>query len=282
MPARKQTAKKKKIPAGRVSKNKSANVSRPRKPVKSSVSKPKKKRAVPVRWGDRTDEDWDRWGNQLGKRIESRFKNFGEEMECHGKRIEKHGSKFEKCAASWWNRTFGWVGPLLESVFGALAIIIAAIILLFLSTVLFNSFLSRVSTFLYNYLGIFFILMFLFNYEKYITKRISGTRIILKPLSFAARFVVTLWIFAWLALIAFQTWNINILNMFSSFIFPNMWTIFVILLVFAYVFGIVFYSVRDDKNRKSETMKSKSRKESKPKKERKIRKRNKLSKRKSR
>ena len=251
---RNYTSKKKDIKPKKKPKKPARAAKKPAKPAKKKAAQRPKKRPtqargakkkpmpVPARWRDRTDDDWERWGQQLGKRIEKRSKHFAEEMEWHGKKLEKHGQKLERDASSWWYRTFGPVGPAIESLIGIAVICIAAIVINSINVLLLSGFASSLAFFLMDYIPVFFGLFLFFNYAKYVHIVAPKTKRFMQPFTTAAGIAVCLWFIAWISIFVYQSSGNVFFQGIAGWIFLNLWGLLLGLLVIAYLVSIMVHS----------------------------------------
>ncbi|RLI98278.1 MAG: hypothetical protein DRO99_01105 [Candidatus Aenigmatarchaeota archaeon] len=200
------------------------NATKKTKTSKASRKKPSRKprkRARPKRWQDRTEKEWEAWGKDLGKRI------------------EKHGSRAERVAKRWWYRTFGPIGPLLESIIGIFFMGLATLIMGWLNYVLLSVFVSKVVMFLQIHLGIFFLMMLLLNYSKYFRIAVPKTEWILRPVETAAGISVILWVISWAVVMSPTYPSISVIQALASHILTNVIGIFFALLVLAYFIALI-------------------------------------------
>jgi|GEM_PF-2455644 len=222
---------------------KRAKARKPAKSRKRPAAAPRSKaKPIPARWQDRSDEDWEHWGNNLGKRLEKQFDQFGKEVEQHGRRIEKHGKRFEKSAKTWWYNTLGIFGPLIESLVGIAVIGIVALVINAANIVIASVFIRAIASFMLEYIPAFLVIFLFFNYLKYLYYIMPKMRPLLRPLEAATGVTVFFWVLAWVLLMAHQSAEIGIFQRASNWIFPNLWNLFFLVFALAYLGAIVVHS----------------------------------------
>ena len=198
------------------------------KGIKKSPARPKKKATVSKR--------------QPTRSLERGFEEFGEELEGSFKRLEEHGKEWEAKAKSCWYRTFGPIGPFVESLIGLFFVFIGILVLEFMNTVLHTAFIANLSFFLHSHLPIFFVLFMFFNYAKYMRMVAPKTYYLIKPLTIALGLTVGLWFIAWGLRIVNISVDISIFESISSWILTNLAGLFIAFAVLAYVIMIIIRS----------------------------------------
>lgn len=178
----------------------------------------RRKKKEPTFYG-KTGKEWKEWGER-----------FGREMEKKEWRIE---------GKSWWYHQFGFVGPLIASIFGIIGIGLAIIVLKILNVVIGSSFIVAVAEFLFTYLPILFAISLFYGYNEYFSKRYSKHYWIISPLTTAVSVVIAIW---------FAVWALNLLNVVpqshliasvANFLSVNLLTIFGIVLVAGYLIAFM-------------------------------------------
>jgi len=162
-------------------------------------------------------------------------------MEWHGKRVEKYGKRLEKKMQSWWYNTFGPVAPLIQSLVNIAIVGIIAILIDMFNAILVSQFVTNLSIFIMDSIPIFLAIFLFFNYIKYFYHKAPNNRHLLRPLEVAAGVTVIFWLFAWVLLLAHQSAEIGFFQQVSNWIFPNLWNLFFIVLILAYL-GILVVS----------------------------------------
>jgi phage shock protein PspC (stress-responsive transcriptional regulator) len=140
-------------------------------------------------------------GGAKGRRVkkpslEERAEDFEQEVESLGRQFERDVEIGEKRIARGWHSTFGFIGPLITSIFGIVLFIIFLWFLGFFAFASNTAFLLAIRYFLASNLGLFFLLFLLFGYADYF-KRISPKAYrAVWPLVSAAKFAATVWVIA--------------------------------------------------------------------------------------
>ena len=178
------------------------------------------------------EEEWSDWGEKFGKRMERRGKDFGEEMSDWGERFSK---RMNRRWRYWWFDTFGFVGPLLGSIIGIIFVAIGIFILNFINLFLASSFISAVSSFLFENLNIFFAIFIFTGYNDYFSKRYRRSYWMISPITAGIGAVIAFWIIAWAIVLINTVPKFAILTTISNFLFANFLGIFLLVLVFGYV-----------------------------------------------
>lgn len=174
--------------------------------------------------------------------FEKNLEHFAEEMEWHGRRLERKGKKWEKKAKSWWYATFGPVGPLIHSIVGIAVIGVVAVLINLLNILLASMFVSGLAVFMMDNIPVFLVIFLFFNYIKYFYFIKPNVRQLLRPFEAAAGITVMFWLFGWVLLLAHQSAEIGFFQRAANWIFPNLWNIFIIMLVIAYLGAIMVHS----------------------------------------
>jgi len=196
--------------------------------AKKRKRKPKKK----VRRYRKKEEDFGDW-------VEKRSKEFAEEMEDIGKRfgiqIEREAKKWEKEESEWWFRNFGFIGPLIGSIFGLVFIVFGIWILNLINVPLRSGFISTISSFIFTNLHWFFAAFIFFGYSNYLSKRLPKTYWIISPFIKGVGAVFIIWISVWLLNIINIYADNSVIAHVSNFLYLNLWEIFILFLVLGYV-----------------------------------------------
>lgn len=182
-----------------------------------SAAKAVKPAPKPVR--QRAGGECGRWrdiGDEISKHMEEGGREFGQEMESLGtglrrrfeekKRMrreremrEKWGrelreERWERAWDSWWFNTFGFVSPIIGSVFGLLWLLLAIWIINLVNVPLGTKFLPAITAFLWANMGLFFAASVFFGYARYFSRRFTGVFWFVSPLVNAAAVVFALWV----------------------------------------------------------------------------------------
>jgi len=170
--------------------------------------------------------------------IEIRFRNFGEEIEAiaenFGKRMERKGKKWEKKHHDWWFRTFGFIGPIIGSIFGLVFLGFGIWVLNLVNLPLRSSFILVLSNFLFRNLHWFFGAFLFFGYSDYFSKRFSKTYCMVSPIVSSIGIIFVIWISIWI-LNSINTFaGSSVIASVSNFLYVNLSGIFVVFLVLGY------------------------------------------------
>jgi hypothetical protein len=201
------------------------------------AKKPKRK---VKKYSGKTEKEWRDWGEKFGKRIEKRGKEFAEEVEDLGERLEKRFERRnKKLEKEWWFISFGFIGPLLGSIFGIICLALGIIALNIINMPLRSSFISSVSYFFLSNLPWFFGAFLFFGYNDYFSKRYPKSFWIVEPITTA----IGITILAWIAIFILNLINTSVGNVFitsvSNFLYRNLLGIFVVFLVLGYIIVII-------------------------------------------
>lgn len=204
------------------------------------VKKPKRN---VKRHANKTEDEWRDWGDKFGKRMNKRGKEFGEEMrdlgERLGKKMERRSKKWEKEWKDWWFTTFGFIGPLIGSVFGIICLSVGILALNLINLPLESNFISGVSNFLFKNLHWFFTAFLFFGYTDYFSKRFSETYWIVSPIVTSVGVVIVIWISVWILNLINAYVSSSIITSLSNFLYVNLLGIFFLLLVFGYALVVI-------------------------------------------
>lgn len=188
---------------------------------------PRKKKR-PEKYYGKTEEEWREWGEEFGDSMQKWGEEFGRRMERRQRRWHHEGREF-------WYRSFGFVGPLIGSIFGLIGIGLAIIILKILNVFVGSTFIVAVYDFLFNYLPLLFAIFLFSGYNEYFSKRYWKHYWIVSPITVAISVAIALW---------FAVWALNLLNTIpqthflataANLISTYLPTIFVIFVVVGYI-----------------------------------------------
>lgn len=207
------------------------------------AKKPKKypKREV-KKYAGKTEEEWRDWGEKFGKRMEQRGREFGEEMEDLGERFGKHfehrAKEWKKECRDWWFFSFGFIGPLIGSIFGIICLAFGIWILKFVNLPLNSNFISALSNFFITKMHWFFAFFLFFGYSDYFNKRYQKTFWLVSPVFNSVGIVIVIWVVTWLLNLINGFINSSAISFVSRFLYLNLTGIFFVFLVLGY--AIVF------------------------------------------
>jgi hypothetical protein len=193
---------------------------------------PKKSRKKPETYAGWTEEEWRNWGENFGKFMGQRGKEFGEEIKSMAQDRKK---EWKKARADWWFGTFGLVGPLIGSIIGIVFLGIGIWLLNFINLVLGSSLIGAVSNFLFLNLEWFFLIFIFSGYNDYFSKKFPESYWIVSPIMTSASIVIALWIFIWVLNIVNTVPKNTVIAAISTFLSTNLQALFVLFLVIGYV-----------------------------------------------
>ena len=201
--------------------------------VEKMAKKPKRKVKRKVKkYAGKTEKEWRDWGEKFGKRMDQRAKEFAEE-------VEDLGERFGKRMEGWWFRTFGFIGPLIGSIFGLICLAVGIWVLNMINLPLRSSFILAVSNFLFTNLHLFFGVFLFFGYSDYFSKRYPKTYWMISPITTSIGIVIVIWISVWI-LNSINTYiGSSVIESLSNFLYVNVWGIFVLFLVLGYAFAFI-------------------------------------------
>jgi len=191
------------------------------------------------RYRDMTEEEWKGWGEKFGKRMEKRSKDFGEEIGQLGEKFGKHMDQRGKGYKNWWLSTFGFIGPLVVSIFGIVFLGVGIFALNLINLYLGSTLISAISNFLFTNLYIFFAIFIFSNYRDYFSKRYRETFWIVSPITISISVIIGLWIFGWIINLVNTVPQNQILASISNFLFTNLFPILAVFIVLGYVIVII-------------------------------------------
>lgn len=128
--------------------------------------------------------------------LEKKIGDFGEEVERIGRHLEREAEAGEKSIARHWHSTFGFLGPLVTSIFGIVLFIVFLWFLGFFAFATNIAFLLSVRYFLASNLGVFFLLFLAFGYANYFHRANPMAYRPLWPIVAAAKFTAAIWVIA--------------------------------------------------------------------------------------
>lgn len=131
-------------------------------------------------------------GNTTGKRIEKSIKIFGKELEQAGKRVEKHAEEIGDNWNTWWDQTFGPIGPLLISCILVVSYVLFLEVLLVLGQDF--SMVLRLHDFFFEFWFVFIIAFFFFTYASYVNRKYHHVIRFISPVISALGIAFTFWV----------------------------------------------------------------------------------------
>jgi uncharacterized membrane protein YeaQ/YmgE (transglycosylase-associated protein family) len=165
------------------------------------------------------------------------FRDFGEEMEDLGKRFERrYGGRRERRKEWWFN--FGFVGPLIGSIFSLLFLIIGIWILDLFNSILGSVFVSALTNFIFVNLNWFFAAFLFFGYNNYLSRRYKSYWII-SPITGSIGAVIVIWLATVILNLINTVPRSSLIATVSNLLSTNLAEIFVLFLVLGYVVTII-------------------------------------------
>jgi len=168
--------------------------------------------------------------------LEKRAKDFAEEVEAigkrFGKRMEKKGKEWECCGP----KTFGFIGPLISSIFGIIVLCLGIWLLNWINIPTGSSFISRLTSFIFTNLHWFFAFFVYSNYTEYFSKKYSKSYWIISPLTTSIGIVIVIWISIMILNIINASVASSIILIASNFLYENLPGFFFLFLVLGYAF----------------------------------------------
>lgn len=222
---------------------------KPGKRVKKRKKVRKRTRKKTEKYCGKTEEEWRKWGEQFGKRMEREGEQFGGEMEDwgkkFGKRMERRGKRMERRWKNWWYRTFGPVWPLISSAFGIVFVVIGIFALNLVNLPLGSSFIAAISDFLFRNLQWFFAAFVFFGYTDYFSQRYPRTGRIISPITNSLGLVIAAWIASKVLDLINTSLGSSLIASISRFLSENLVGIFVFFLVLGYAFVLIKRFISD-------------------------------------
>jgi len=190
------------------------------------------------KYAGKTEEEWRDWGEEFGKTLAKRGKDFAEEMENlsekFSKRAERRSKEFREDWKFWWFKTFGFIGPLIVSIFGVVIISLGVLALKFVNLPLNSNFISALSNFIFSNLYWIFAAFLAFNYLEYFSKRYAKTYWMISPIIGSIGILVMIFVAVWILNFINIFAQSNFIFYFSNFLYTNMIGIFFVFLVLGY------------------------------------------------
>lgn len=178
----------------------------------------RRKKKEPTFYG-KTEDEWKEWGERFGKEMEKK------EWRFEGK--------------SWWYHHFGFVGPLIASIFGIIGIALAIIVLKLLNVVIGSTFIIAVANFLFTYLPLLFAISLFYGYNEYFSKRYWKNYWIISPLTTAVSVGIAIWIAVWVLNLLNTVPQSRTIASVANFLSVNLLTIVGIVLVAGYLIAFM-------------------------------------------
>jgi len=177
------------------------------------------------------------------KMLEKNAENFAEELEALA---EKIGIKFEghkERHDDWGFRVFGFVAPLLGSVFGALFLLFFAWMINLINTGLGISLFSSIYLFVRNNIYLFFGLFIFFGYSDYFSKRYKKTFWTVSPIINGVGLLFAIWISIFVLNVISNYYNSVFLCNVSNILYSNMLGLYFVFILLGYILILIEKSI---------------------------------------
>ena len=163
--------------------------------------------------------------------FEQRMNHFEEELERLGEKLEKKFDQAGKQIDTWYDSTFGPVGPIISSI---IAFIFLSIFIKMLDYFGKNhAWITEISIFLESLLLIFFIVFLISGYSQYLSKKVQAFRY-LSPIIGALIFIFWFWTALQVITLIGNNFDISILNAFSDLFSWLIFPIGLLILIIGY------------------------------------------------
>ena len=186
--------------------------------------------------------------------FERNMDHFGEEVEKIGKRIEESFEQTGKNIETWYDRTFGFFGPLLSAMIAFVIFFIIISIFSFLGDQ--YEWMERVSLFLQPFLLLFLLVFLLSSYSQYFNKKIKPFRYV-SPVIGAIIFLVWFWAAIRILLIIAEEFNLGVIQTFANLFEMLIIPLAVLILLLGYV-GILTSTSFDSKTKEYKKQETKN------------------------
>jgi len=188
----------------------------------------------------RSREDvFDQRVEHFSKEVEALGEKFGRRVEKHGRefgdRMEKKGEAWD----SWFHRTFGVVGPVISSIFAIIIFALGIWVLGLVNLPIGSAFLSNVSSFFTQNMGLFFLIFLFFSYASYFSRASPRCCSPISPIITAVGIIVGLWIAVNAINIANISLGIPVLSSAASYLGKSLFWIFWLVLFIGYLVFLI-------------------------------------------
>jgi phage shock protein C len=186
--------------------------------------------------------------------FERNMNDFGEEVEHIGKKIEASFERTGKQVETWYDQTFGILGPVISALIGFVILFIIINIFSFFGDT--YQWMQKISTFLESLLLVFLLLFFLSSYSHYFSKKIKPFRFV-SPLIGAIVFMVWFWVaINILAIIATQ-FDLALVHTFTDLFEALIFPLAILILLLGYI-GVITSSKQEAESRAKSRNQSKN------------------------
>ncbi len=173
----------------------------------------------------------------MTKSLEERIDDFGDEMEDLGERLGEDIENFGRDIESSYRSFFGLAGPFLWSIVGLILLGVLVWILYWIGETIPSALFVSTGDFILDHLALFFLLMLVFNYFSYFSKRYPYKSKYISPIFTALSIVIWIWIITSLILLLEPRFAMIRRTILS--IHENLLTIFVLVLIISYLLLVI-------------------------------------------
>lgn len=174
--------------------------------------------------------------------VKKRFDDFAEEIQHLGKKMEQEGKRISssieqqgKQLETWFQRTFGIIGPMISSIGGLIVLGIIIWMFAFIGIQTGNRIFTDISNLFLNNIIWLFAVSLLVSYTEYGNRKSPTIFRWLSPITTAAGLTILLWILANIFLILGQTTDISFILGIASFINQQIIAFFFLFLLIGYL-----------------------------------------------
>lgn len=164
--------------------------------------------------------------------FEQNMDHFGAEIEQIGKKIERKFEKTGQNIENWYERTFGFFGPLLSALIAFIIFFIIITIFSYLGNQ--YQWMEQVSLFLQPFLLLFLLIFLLSSYSQYFSKKIKPFRYV-SPVVGAVIFIVWFWVAIQILQIIAEELNLGFIQTFTNLFEMLIIPLAVLILLLGYV-----------------------------------------------
>lgn len=175
-------------------------------------------------------------------RVKKRFDDFAEEIQHLGEKMEREGKRISasleqqgKQLETWFQRTFGIIGPMISSIGGLIVLGLIIWVFAFIGRQTGNTLFTDISNLLLTNIIWLFAVSLLVSYTEYGNRKSPTIFRWLSPITTAAGLTILIWILANIFLILGQTTNLSFIFGIASFINQQIISFFFLFLLIGYL-----------------------------------------------
>lgn len=199
-------------------------------PIRSDVS------ATIERHAKQFAQTMEQAGKKVGDQITQAAKTIHTTTQREAQQVERRMNAMSRRTESWYDRSFGPIGPLLESLI--FLIVFRLIILVMELTNEASSEIQTVAAILLVYLLPFFVLSLLSNYTQYLSRRYFPVKVF-SPLLYAVFFVLFCWVISRILFDVSMRFSIQDVQTAATSLENSLPTIFIFVLLLGYLILMV-------------------------------------------